>query len=57
MHVGMYIRKIIFCIHVYVSIDQHIGPVGRVFANGLKHLGSIPDRVIRKTLKIVLDTS
>ena len=34
-----------------------IGTVGRVFANGLGDLGSIPGRVISKTLKIVLDTS
>ena len=31
------------------------GPVGRVFANGLKDLGSIPDRITPKTLKMVLD--
>ena len=33
-----------------------IGLVGRVFANGLGDLGSIPGRVIPKTLKMVLDT-
>ena len=31
--------------------------VGRVFASGLEDLGSIPGRVIPKTLKMVLDTS
>ena len=31
--------------------------VGRVFANGHGDLGSIPSRVITKTLKMVLDTS
>ena len=31
--------------------------VGRVFANGPGDLGSIPGRVILKTLKMVLDTS
>ena len=30
--------------------------VGRVFANGPRDLGSIPSRVIPKTLKMVLDT-
>ena len=35
---------------------QLIGLVGRVFANGLGDLGSIPGRVIPKTLKMVLDT-
>ena len=31
--------------------------MGRVFANGPVDLGSIPGRVIPKTLKMVLDTS
>ena len=31
--------------------------MSRVFANGPEYLGSIPGRVIPKTLKIVLDTS
>ena len=41
--------------HIYINrlIDQ----VSRVFANGPGDLGSIPGRVIPKTLKIVLDTS
>ena len=34
-----------------------ISLVSRVFANGLGDLGSIPGRVIPKTLKMVLDTS
>ena len=34
-----------------------MGPVGRVFTNGPGYLGSIPGRVIPKTLKMVLDTS
>ena len=33
------------------------GLVGRVFANGPRDLGSIPGRVIPKTLKMVLDSS
>ena len=33
------------------------GLVGRVFANDPGDLGSIPGRVIPKTLKMVLDTS
>ena len=37
--------------------NSHIGQVSRVFANGPGDLGSIPDRVIPKTLKMVLDTS
>ena len=35
---------------------QLIGLVGRVIANGPGDLGSIADRVIPKTLKMVLDT-
>ena len=31
--------------------------VGRVFANGPEELGSVPGRVIPKTLKMVLHTS
>ena len=34
-----------------------IGLVGRVFASGPGDLGSIPGRVIPKTLKMVLDAS
>ena len=34
-----------------------IGVVGRVFGNGPGDLGSIPGRIIPKTLKMVLDTS
>ncbi len=34
-----------------------IGLVGRLFANGLRDLGSISGRIIPKTLKMVLDTS
>ena len=33
------------------------GLVGRVLANGQEDLGSIPGRVISKTLKMVLDTT
>ena len=38
-------------------ISWLIGLVGRVFANGLGDLGSILGRIIRKTLKMGLDTS
>ena len=31
--------------------------MGRVFANGLRDLGSTPGRVIPNTLKMVLDTA
>ena len=38
-------------------LDWLIGLVGRVFANCPGDLGSIPGRIIPKTLKMVLDTS
>ena len=38
-------------------IYEDFGLLGRVFANGLEDLGSIPGRVIPKTWKMVLDTS
>ena len=44
-------------IHIHSMPLTHIGLVGRVFANGPGDLGSIPGRVIPKTLKMVLDTS
>ena len=40
-----------------IDFFSDIGLVGRVFANGPEDLCSISGRVIRKTLKIVLDTS
>ena len=43
---------------MYVCMcNRLIGQVNRVFANGPGDLGSIPDRVIPKTLEMVLDTS
>ena len=45
------------CQNVNITIYWLIGLVSRVFANGLGDLGSIPGRVIPKTLKMVLDTS
>ena len=36
---------------------RDIGPAVRVFANSPGDLGSIPGRVIPKTLKMVLDTT
>ena len=38
-------------------ITGFIGPAVRVFANGPGDLGSIPGRVIPKTLKMELDTT
>ncbi len=44
----------------YFALTVGMGLIGQacsVFANGLGDLGSTPDRVIPKTLKMVLDTS
>ena len=41
----------------FICIYWLIGLVGRVFANGLGDLGSIPGCIIPKILKSVLDTS
>ena len=41
---------------IIIIINRDIGPAVRVFANGPGDLGSIPGRVIPKTLKMVLDT-
>ena len=48
---------IILVYNFILSAGLLIGLVGRVFANGPRDRGSIPGRVIPKTLKIVLDTS
>ena len=50
------------CVYIYIFIYTYvciwdIGPAVRVFANGPGDLGSIPGRVIPKTLKMVVDTT
>ena len=40
-----------------LEFDKRLGLAVRVFANGSGDLGSIPDRVIPKTLKMELDTT
>ena len=49
--------KIAHCTNLLYPINRDIGPAVRVFANGPGDLGSIPGRVIAKTLKMVLDTT
>ena len=39
------------------EVKRYLNLMGRVFTNGPGDLGSIPGRVIPKTLKMVLDTS
>ena len=46
-----------FFLLVYIDCYRDIGPAVRVFANGPGDLGSIPGRVIPKTLKMELDTT
>ena len=43
--------------HTHTHTHTHTGPAVRVFANGPGNLGSIPGRVIPKTLKMELDTT
>ena len=51
-------RNIYIYIYLYIYLYVHdIGPAVRVFANGPGDLGSIPGRVIPKTLKMELDTT
>ena len=48
---------LLFYTLVGLKINRLIGKVGRVFASCLGDMGSIPGRVIPKTLKMVLDAS
>ena len=53
-------NKIVLAIYAVLMlyyVYRDIGPAVRVFANGPGDLGSIPGRVIPKTLKMVLDTT
>ena len=52
---------ILICLHIVIkfhvsNIDNRLIE-GRVFASGPRDRGSIPGRVIPKTLKMLLDTS
>ncbi len=49
--------KIIIIKNSILTIDRVIGLMSRVFANGHGDQGSIPGRVIRNNLKMVLDAS
>ena len=51
-----YEHRIIIMLILF-GFNRLIGLVGWVFAKGPGDLGSIPSRVIPKTLKMVLDTS
>ena len=57
----MIIRNNIIIIIIYniliILIYRLIDLVSRVFANGLRYMGSIPGHVIPKTLKMVHDAS
>ena len=53
----IYYLKPFRCVQIIYIIYRLIGQVDRVFANGPGDRGSIPGRVIPKTLKMVFDTS
>ena len=54
----LYHSQIRLCVKwTYNVHNRDIGPAVRVFANGPGDLGSIPGRVIPKTLKMELDTT
>ena len=64
-YIILYYKHELFYTHKYNTLFSWlckwfvtiIGLVSKVFANGPGDLGSIPGRVIPKTLKMVLDTS
>ena len=47
----------LYSLRVFAHCNQPMGLVGTVFANGQRDLGSIPDRVIPKTNRKVLDAA
>ena len=49
--------QLLFSWVLFSGFDWIIGQLGKVFANCSRDRGSIPDRVIPKTLKMVLDAS
>ena len=59
MHIHMHIHINTYDTHTheYIPLYVYTGTLVRVFANGPGDLGSIPGRVIPKTLKMVLDTT
>ena len=57
LNVINFTEQTVIYIYIYIYIYRLIGLVNRVFANGPGDDGSIPGRVIPKTLKRVLDTS
>ena len=52
---SLILKNIIFY-NLDVYFNRLTGLVGRVFVNGPGDMGSIPGRIIPKTLKMVLDT-
>ena len=54
---GKYRKGIVSAKSIFPSTEVTIILVGRGFANGPGDLGSIPGRVIPKTLKMVFDIS
>ena len=54
---GEGIIAFVFLLCIIGAVNRLIGLMSRVFVNGPGDLGSIPGRVIPKTLKMVLDTA
>ena len=50
-------EKFLYICCIIIFYNRDIGPAVRVFADGPGDLGSIPGRVIPKTLKMELDTT
>ena len=57
IYIYIYIYVYIYSVYIYMLCVYDIGPAVRVFANGPGDLGSIPGRVIPKTIEMVLDTT
>ena len=53
-NISFHLKEFVRIIDIF---NRLIGLEGKAFANGPEDLGSIPGRVISKTLKEVLDTS
>ena len=57
IYITYYVIYYIFTLYYIIFGNRLIDLAGKVFANGPRDRGSIPGRVIPKTLKMVLDTS
>ena len=56
IYIYIYLKEAHILTYTY-TFNRLMGQMGRVFTNGPGDQGSIPGRVIPKTLKMILDTS